>query len=346
MQVGAFDFTKVAAAAANLNIDRTPGRILHIDADFLSYHSALPDADGNLRPVSDCVDQLFVQADTLRALAQAEGFKLHFTHPESTKGGRYEAAIQKPYQDNRVREFDTQEAEDFYKATKALVADIRKEAARRCLETGMYLDVTVDASITKVYEADDTLSWAIYSNPEHVLWSGDKDLTMCRGKHLVDGDYYIKDVYGFGGCYLDSSKSQPKVKGYGTSFFWHQMLMGDTADNIQGLITISTEDLNEYFPTKTIEAARKRQEEGGTLTQAMQKALSRGPQPCGPTKAKVLLDGCTSDIECLKRVKGFYQRTYGDDWLTIFWSEAHMLWMTRYEGDTVQNWISEILSKG
>lgn len=210
----------------------------------------------------------------------------------------------------------------------------------------MYHEVPVKASITSTYEADDTLSWAMHADPNAVLSSGDKDLRMVPGMHLVEPDFTIRKVRGYGGCWLDDSKSSTKVVGYGTSFFWHQMLMGDNADNIKGLITISSEDLNEFFPTKASIEGLRRREAGEPLTKAQEKGISRAPSSCGPVKAYTLLEGCTNDLEALRRVKQLYSNTYGDDWQRIFWSEAHMLWLTRYEGDVVQNFINEVIQNG
>ena len=335
MQKFGLDFSTVSARHGG--ITRVQGRTLHIDGDFISYHSTLPNRDGVYSEIDEQAEQFLIQCDTMRELAGCSRMKIHLTHPESTKGGRYTCAIQQPYQENR-KEPSEEQAEH-----KVMVHAIRFAIADLYSEWTSYHDVEVKACMSADFEADDTLSWALNKNPNDVLWSGDKDLTMVSGWHLVDKEWTLKRVEGFGNVRLDTSTSTTKVKGYGTCFFWHQMLMGDTADNIKGLLQIETELINEFFPTKASIEGQRRQESGERLTKAQREALCRRAQPCGPIKAFTLLGECESDYECLRRVVRCYKACYQDDWQRIFYSEGQMLWMTRSPTDTIQQFISEVL---
>ena len=325
--------------------DVVKGRVLHIDSDFCSYHGTLADENGMYPSVGESIERMVIQGDTLRALAAAEHMVFHFTHPESPKAGRYDAAIQQPYQDNRVVDESTLSGEQ-------LITYLDRQQHKECVKAArigfakVYADRrdhhghTIQAHMEYKLEADDSLSIALNDDPNAVLWSPDKDLRMVTGKHLVEGEYYIKDVDGFGGCYIKDTASGKQAKGYGTSWFWHQMLIGDTADNIKGCAKLAKSINDKMFPNKALLDAHERLKDGRKLTKANQTALDRGDALLGHVKAVELLKDCHSDIECLKLVAECYQAYYGDSWYSehtgkthnwteIFYESAKLLWMQR-----------------
>ncbi len=326
--------------------DVVSGRTLHIDADFCSYHGTLPDEDGNYPTVGESIERIITQGDTLRALAAAEHVVFHFTHPDSPKAGRYDAAIQQPYQDNRVVDVSTLSGEQ-------LITHLDREKHKACVKAArigfakqyegkqyQHYEHTINCHMERELEADDSLSIALNADPDAVLWSPDKDLRMVQGKHLVEGDYYIKDVTGFGGCFIKDTASGKQAKGYGTSWFWHQMLIGDTADNIKGCAKLAKSINDRVFPNKALLDAHERLRNGRKLTKANQTALDRGDAALGHVKAVELLKDCKTDKECLIIVAECYQEYYGADfysehtgrthvWTEIFYESAKLLWMQR-----------------
>ena len=115
-----------------------------------------------------------------------------------------------------------------------------------------------------------------------------------------------------------------KAIGFGTAFFWMQMLMGDTADHIQGCPKIMNK-------------------KGDKLVL------------CGKVSAYDLLVDATSDKECLRIVMDAYKLTEDYthyltgapcEWQEVFWSNAQMLWMQRTPGDIndVKKWTKEFLN--
>ena len=101
------------------------------------------------------------------------------------------------------------------------------------------------------FEADDMLCMeqtkALAEGRETIICSRDKDLRICPGKHFSwecggQGAIWPHETDRVGhlkGVYKASPKTGKmlldKVLGYGLSFFFYQMLVGDTADYIPGL---------------------------------------------------------------------------------------------------------------
>jgi hypothetical protein len=105
---------------------------------------------------------------------------------------------------------------------------------------GAYLQGQLGAEVVTFLEADDALAVAHTSNNgQSIIASRDKDLRMVPGlsyswelgKQPRWGPEVITKE---GSLTLDRVGSQPKLKGTGLSWFYAQLLMGDTVDNIGG----------------------------------------------------------------------------------------------------------------
>ena len=292
-----------------------PGRVTHIDADFAAYMvSAFDDVS-----FEDMTHNLDVMRETLRLMSGAERTQLHLTPSSSNKGFRFEIAIQKEYQGNRQD-----------KPKPKLLNAVRS-----------WMHQHRNAYLWKDQEADDGLAQALYrevgENPKlSVLVSKDKDLRMVPGYHMDwdTGDITFigeDDLFGWISLYTpepkekeDGSYTKPAIKliGRGTKFFWAQMLMGDGADNIQGI---------QKVPGKT------------------------KWKSCGLKAAYELLANVESDKEaftlirdlyrdCEQQVGGYRHWKTGEPktWQQVFKSEAALLWMRRKESATdVLDWFME-----
>ena len=204
---------------------QVPGRVAHIDADFIAYQVACETRDelDGLKPrrtLAQMKEQVRSIADYQTKLVGAESYVLYITPPASTKGGRSDTAVAKEYQGNR----------------KGRVKPEHLDTIRA------YMGESLPSNISLNQEADDALCQAMYKameegNPDlHVLCSKDKDLNMAPGYYWDYNEQLVlncEDTFGWIG--LDRSKKSPKVVGRGTKFFWAQLLMGDAADNILGL---------------------------------------------------------------------------------------------------------------
>lgn len=319
-----FDTNDLQAQVEGVNYpDVVPGRVLHVDGDFLAYQVSADDS----KPLKDMMHNHDVAVETLRLLAGAESTVLHLTASEGDKGERYDIAIQQEYQGNRK---DKAKPKHLY-TIKGWME--QKHGAVNHVEQ----------------EADDGMCQANYKAVKNltpdlsVLCSMDKDLQMCPGWHLDWQEGTLEFVEGYGYVKLDRSKSSPKIVGKGTAFFWSQMLTGDTADAIKGIPKIPGELLNKVKPTKAIEKALHDLKHGTAkqVDKAQTVLDARKPGACGPVIAAELMKIVSNDKQAFDLIKHVYKE-YGEtegfkhwqtgesvDWHKVLVSEAQLLWMRR-----------------
>lgn len=150
------------------------------------------------------------------------------------KGFRYDVAKTQPYKGNRTNP----KPFHFYN----LIAEMLFEYEHVVAVNGL--------------EADDVLCQYQYEHKNTILCSRDKDVRICPGLHFsweCGAQRAIgpveTDVVGF-----LSKKDNGDVIGYGTAFFYYQMLVGDSADHVPGLPGYGTvkafQLLNETKSTK------------------------------------------------------------------------------------------------
>jgi len=287
--------SKSAAESAITEASFVLGRVLQYDADFGCYECAWLD-----KSVADNIDTLMKHIDIKRQMAGAEYVNVHITL--GMKGGREQMATVKPYQEQRGKR-------------DPLLTE-RVAALRNFLANYDTDIVTPVANLLQ--EADDSLTQLQvlrirdYGVQSSVIMSGDKDLWMVDGLHCDQKTGRMYTVKGYGKTeYRDVGNVKPKLIGEGTSWFWHQMLHGDTADNIAGLPTLTAKLLNRYLPTKKFNPKRK-------------------DAPCGEAKSTAILNGVTNDVEACKRVLEAYSGIYPNA-KTMMIESAFLLWMRRTE---------------
>lgn len=284
-----------------------PGRTAHIDGDFIAYECTY----NNDWLWEQMVEKMNNKIEFLRKITGSERVRIHLTAGGSTKGGRYEQARLKEYQ-----------------ATRKSEKPLQLERMRK------FMRDAYKAMYWETQEADDGMAqanfMAIQNGMGHlsVIVSRDKDLLMCPGLHLNWSTNEVVWHDDLGHVELKQMKSSKKVVGSGGLFFFAQMLMGDTADNIGGLPRVYG---------------------AGTNT--------KGGQKCGPVMAYELLKEVKTLKEALVLVAGLY-RAYGEHagfaywkdgqpvhWKDAFYSEARLLWMRRHQNrpDDVLNWFKELV---
>ncbi len=296
--------------------DEVPGRVAHIDADFLAYMAAY-ERKGEEASLDDILFKTRTMIRDKRREAGAEKAVLHLTPNTSNKGGRYDIAIQKKYQGQR----SSDDKPRYLEAVRDFMAGLDGQERGVAWETA---------------EADDGMAQAGWENYRAgtsdlcVIVTKDKDLRMVPSLHMDWDSGMIRDTsqdpFGWIGIREkvgNNGKITKKYDGWGTKFFWLQMLMGDTADNIQGL------------PKAPVG------KDGKMVS-------------CGQIAAVKLLADAKNDRECLRICMDLYkQNDYvhwqkGDthSWQDVFWSEAQMLWMQRTPGDIddVKKWVKEFLT--
>lgn len=326
-------------------------RVAHIDADFMAYMVSAeskaeldPDDPTPRKTFDDMLHNAYVAVDHIRRMAQAERAVLHVTH-NSDKGGRGESAIIKPYQANRL---DRDKPEHLDEIRVYLGSGVNDT-------TGVFV-----GAMHTHQEADDGMCQAAIADPENaVVCSKDKDLLMVPGLHMDMDTYEVWTAERFGSIWIDDTKSSKKVKGHGTKFFWAQMLMGDTADNISGLPACPGAIWQYYSGTKAYRdvldqwVASNDPVVSRKLEDKMSK-LEAKTKLCGPMLTFQLLDGCKTDAECYNLVKRCFvelETKHGYEykhWNTgkrvtptqAMLSEMLLLWMRRTpEKMDVLNWI-------
>lgn len=324
-----------------------PGRILIMDGDVLSYKACDLDSSyaSNVENLKDII-QIW------KSLAGAEYIELHVTLGH--KGDREEIATVQEYQGKRKKNRDQDKV--------ARVRDLR-----------LWMGDHVDGKPQHDQEADDSMTQAMYGYGKRaVLMTPDKDLNVVPGLRIdVNSFAIIEQAEGYGKCTLLKTPSNTKVVGSGTSFFWHQLLMGDSADDIPGLPLMAKELWMKYCPTKKIAGLQQRVSSGrtakGTLLSAgarrktlqmMDNAYKEAvDKTCGPVMAHRYLQSCRTDKEAYRRCLDAYRAHYGDTHHYYTWDnilvtdataldmmieQARLLWMRRVHGEDVAEWFKEI----
>lgn len=323
------------------------GRTVQIDADFLAYQVSYEKDDDPKSP-EDMKHNAAVAVEHIRRMAAAEKVHLHLTPFTSTKGGRYDQAIQRIYQGNRTD----------------------KPKPRMLHVMRNWFEQNYTGTQWQHCEADDGMSSFQYAAIKaghgdlSVIASKDKDLDMVPGLHMVwDTGELVQTLDDFGWVELQekvsaSGAKSSKLKGYGHKWFWAQMLIGDTADNIQGIPKICGRVLNKIDPTAAVIKAQgdlTNMRDEKSVKRAHKVLTDRKPKACGPALAIKILNMVRTNKQAFDCIKARYEE-YGQEvgfkdyngqsvnWQQVFISEAQLLWMRRNAGDPndVIHWFKEI----
>lgn len=257
-----------------------PGRSLHIDGDFLAYNCA----GGEDTPVDVARRILTNKVQRQLDSTGAERCVLHMTSPGSSKGDRYLIATSAPYQAQRVgskRPKNWQYLRDYIGAY-----------AGGLFTTKDWLD----------READDGFGIASKWVPGCVLATKDKDMRMLPGIHLDWDSNEMTTVPE--GCY----EHEAFGKVFGHKWFLLQLLQGDKADHIPGLLT------HPKAPRGLV----------------------------GEKTAEKFLLGTANLGEGLDSVLRCYQEGMPNDWARHFAEQASLLWMRRDKLAHVNSWLIEL----
>lgn len=319
------------------------GRVAHIDADFLAYQVSYEKADGSdTKSLEDMHHNAELVVEHLKKMSGATQVHMHLTPSTSDKGGRYDVALQKEYQGNRADK------------EKPRYLHIMRDFLAKKWPGTQYTDC----------EADDGMSSMQYKaiadgrRNLSIIVTKDKDLSMVPGLHVDWSTGEITDVEGFGSTWLDA---KGKLRGWGTKFFWAQMLIGDSADNTQGLPLVPGMVMNKIKPTAQITKALTILKSGISKTdpawdRQMKVLTDRAPAKCGPATAQLILELCNNDKQALIAIEIMYRMIgetvgYKDyrtgahvSWLAVFNSEAILHWMRRDRSDQqdVLKWMEDI----
>ena len=259
---------------------------LEVDADSLIYKVAAT------TKTLEAAKRRFVQeALMLHYLAASDTTALHLTPKHCSKAGRFNINAVKPYQGNRTNAKKPQ-----------LVEPLRYVVGRERL----VLPPEITIVFNDVYEADDSVVMACHKDTNAIFYSEDKDLNCLTNRKLCHKESIVlPQITGLGWLSLVELSHSKKVDGRGPIFFWAQMLMGDSADNIQGITKANGKMCG---PVKTYEL----------LQQFLQ------PQTDLSLPANCLATFTEYDIA--KFVLTLYKENNQN-----FWPEGWLLWLYRSE---------------
>lgn len=222
--------------------------LLSCDADSIIYKVA-----ATTNNIETAKKRFVERAMTLQYLADAGTVSLHLTPKHCTKAGRFNVLATKEYQGQRKSGNKPE-----------LVEPLRYAVGRQKL----WLPDEFAIVFNDVYEADDSVIMEGESFGDNcIIFSEDKDLLCTRRRMLCPVERVVipgVPLNSVGTLEMKELSRSKKVVGRGPLFFWAQMLMGDTADNIAGLTKylgkavgpVSTWDLlSPMSGTNTTEAA-------------------------------------------------------------------------------------------
>lgn len=194
----------------------TSGRVLLADADSDVYKAAatVKTVPTGVRRVHSAVLEHIFLADCTTGEA-------YLTAPDSLKAGRFKIRAVQPYQGHRSSG-----------AKPPLLSAVRDGVwhAEPPEEFTVHLE--------RVVEADDAMMIRSYQLGDMgVVSSDDKDLRMTPFRYYDRGRGVVLEPDPIGQLWMDFTPGgEKKLLGHGLKFFWAQMMMGDSADHIKGLI--------------------------------------------------------------------------------------------------------------
>lgn len=218
-----------AASIAQTNIYVPSGsddRVLLYDGDGACYtHTA------GVRQLKTAQGRLEKDILTMMYLAKCSSARVHLTPRGCRKNDRHLLLGAQPYQANRGA------------SKKPELLEMLRDSAAHLFED--HPDITVLSHYD--IEADDGLMMDVYSMSNGVLISPDKDLLISpKEQYIVETGKFIKlpdgERFGWIKRYewnTPSGKAKSKCIGKGTKFFLAQMLMGDSADNVKGILKLN-----------------------------------------------------------------------------------------------------------
>lgn len=210
--------------------ETTIGQVKKDLKDRLLTHS-----DGKLQklirpiPIEFCMQRCRMLIEAILDKTGADSYQLYLTSNDKSNY-RFQIAKTKEYKGNRKN------------SKKPYYYDQLRE----------YMIKYWDAEVVYNQEADDAMGIAqMKSGGNSIICSIDKDMNMIPGYHydLDTEEIYIATDPGE----LMLSDERNKLAGRGLKWFYAQMLLGDTADNIPGISgfgPVSTFDLLEKLSTE------------------------------------------------------------------------------------------------
>ncbi len=237
------------------------GRYLILDGDGYAYVAA-----ATVKRLDTACSRLATSILARMFFAQAEYAIVHFTHRTSTKCNRGHLLTAKPYQGQRKG-----------KAKPPLLEPLREEFMKR-----QHWPDKVQCVMHYVKEADDGMMQDAYLlGNEGIIDSQDKDLQLTPFMYLRNDTGVIEQSEPHGWVDLKYTPAgNPKLVGRSAMFFWAQMLMGDSADNVQGILRYNGQQCGPVLAYNVLKDV-KCQHAAANLVIDGYRAINQNPLPEG-----------------------------------------------------------------
>lgn len=217
MEIGGINLSELGAQLAPPPLTDT---VLLLDADQHIYKAA-----STVKKLDTAVRRFYQLVLEDKFYTNSKEVRAYITPSDNFKCGRFLLPTVKPYQGQRA----TREEIPLKAPLKAyLIANPHE-----------YTQQGIEIIFDYQQEADDCIiADSLAFGDRGLVSSFDKDMNLCRGPKwnpelgTVDT---IEDAYGW----INYTKDKGKVIGHGTSFFFAQMLMGDSADNVKGILKLN-----------------------------------------------------------------------------------------------------------
>lgn len=281
MELAAIADAVAASTPMAVARDKDPGRTVHVDGDMLAYM-----AGGNeSTTVAASRGILRNKIEKFKDMSGCGNSILHLTASGSLKGDRVLIAKYQPYQGNRAK------------------ANQPKPKNWAVLRDAMMAEQFGKIKNWDDREADDGFGYVSVHRHGDVVATQDKDMQMLFGWHIDWVTYELFYVPVGTYEYLHGDKV------YGDKWFFLQMLMGDKADHIPGLI-------------------RHKDGHQGKV---------------GPATASKFLAGTTCVSEALEVVIQKYKDTWQETWAEFFAENAGLLWIRRNKVSSISEWYETLI---
>lgn len=245
------DLSKVKAAKHDMSRIQA-GRVLILDGDGPAYRAA-----ATSKRLDTAIRRFQTAVLTELMMTGCSSATVHLTHRTSHKNGRGHVLAAKPYQGQRNG-----------KDKPPLLELLRDSMAER---EHWLPEFTVEMHYK--IEADDAMIIQAHQLKDGgVVWSDDKDLRCTpylfyeqkRGQvHGAEPHGYLEETFTDGGT--------RKIIGRGPIFFWWQMLAGDSADNIKGVLTLNDKLCGDKAALDALQSIRHRDEAANVVVDAYRK---------------------------------------------------------------------------
>lgn len=281
---------------------RVEGRILLYDADPLAYKSA-----ATVKRLRTAISRFQTGVLEMMYLTKSVTAHVHLTHKDSHKAGRHLMKGIKPYQANRKGG-----------AKPALLYDLRDavilpENVLSEYSAWMHMPVEADdACMIDAYRFKDAA----------VLASEDKDL---RQTPYLFYDNYRDEIikaHGIGSLWEHVTPAgNMSPHGIGRIFFWAQMLMGDTADNVAGLQEYEGQRIGDVRTLEVLTPYNDTEDESEVANLVIDgyRKIDQNPYPEGYMLHMMRAWGdsfhhVVSELDWTVKNKKFLQECVGRDW--------------------------------